>query len=308
MRPLALALLVIPAVAACSSSGATDGSDEAADTAAIRPFDHCDPGGPCPDLKLNADVLKQSIFIETRDVDDHSCSVNEGTILSGGRRRLLRFTTSTTNIGTGDLFLGDPSKGSPDIFEFAPCHGHFHFKGYADYVLKNLDGSVAAKGHKESFCIEDNIQGSGRSLPPRPPEHLKGTPPGPPDNWTPAKRTNCHHPGLHRGWTDAYFNTTEGNWIDITDVAPGDYILSVHANPEHMIAELRFDNNDADVPVHIPHQTTDGNVCPASSDAIFRCADDGSSRSRCLGGQTTRQSCPSGCGQPDETAHPGRCL
>jgi hypothetical protein len=299
----AAALLLI----ACASAGPPSADDESADTA-MRPFDRCDPGGPCPDLRLNVDVLRQSVFIETREIDPRSCSVDEGTIEGGGRRRLLRFSTSTTNVGTGDLFLGDPSKDTSGFFEFAQCHGHFHFKGYADYVLKNPDGTIAANGHKESFCIEDNIQGAGRALPPRPPERLQDAGPPPPDTWSPKLRTNCHHPGLHRGWTDAYVNTTEGNWIDITDVAPGDYVLSVKVNPEHMIAERSFDNNDAEIPVHVPEPSADGAICPATSDAIFRCVEEGAARSRCVAGTTTRQTCANGCGQPEETAHPGRCL
>jgi len=43
-----------------------------------------DPGKPCPDLRLNADVLASSIVIETRDVDPRSCSVDEGTIVVDG--------------------------------------------------------------------------------------------------------------------------------------------------------------------------------------------------------------------------------
>jgi hypothetical protein len=292
---------------ACSGGESADApDDEAAYT--TQPFDHCAPGGPCPDLRLNGDVLSQSIFIETRDIDPRSCSVDEGTILSGGRRRLMRFSTSATNIGTGDLFLPDPALDHSGIFEFAKCHGHYHFKGYADYVLKNLDGTVAVKGHKESFCIEDNIQGAGKSLPPRPPERLIDAGPAPVAPWTPALRTNCHHPGLHKGWSDAYLNTTEGNWIDITGVAPGDYLLSIEINPEHMIAELRYDNNSAQVKVHIPDPTADGKVCPASSDAIFRCSADDHSRSRCIKGMTNREPCAHGCGQPEETAHPATCL
>jgi hypothetical protein len=77
-----------------------------------------------------------------------------------------------------------------------------------------------------SFCVEDNEpprnpQQGTTNLVPRPDEVPQGSPP-PVDNWTPAQRTYCHHPGLHRGWEDAYANTIEGNWLDITDVAPGD--------------------------------------------------------------------------------------
>ncbi|MDB4958805.1 MAG: hypothetical protein JWO36_6374 [Myxococcales bacterium] len=273
----------------------------------IRPFDRCDAGGPCPDLRLNASVLQSSIVIESRMVPSYSCSLNEGTILAPGLRRLLRFTTSTTNIGTGNLFLGNPETGDPKYFEYAECHGHYHFKGYADYKLKNLDGTEAAIGHKESFCIEDNAQGNGKPLPPRPTEPLEGQP-ALPDTWTPAQRTYCHHPGLHRGWTDAYYSTTEGNWIDITDVPPGDYTLSVSVNPEKMIAELNYDNNSADVAVHVPASSADGAVCPASSDAIFRCTADGTHRTKCFKGVTTTEVCPKGCGQPQEIAHFARCL
>lgn len=293
----------------CASGDGALTADEESDLAALRPFDHCDHGGPCPDLRLNVDVLKQSIVIETRDVDARSCSVNEGTIHDGGRRRLLRFTTSTTNVGTGDLFLGDPTHGNPKYFEFATCHGHFHFRGYADYTLNALDGSEAAKGHKESFCVEDNIQGSGRNLIPRPAERLADSG-APLSSWNPRQRTNCHNPGLHRGWTDAYFNTTEGNWIDVTDVPPGDYMLVVAINPAQMIAELRYDNNRAEIPVHIPDSQADGNVCPPYSDAIFRCSADATQRSKCFRGVTTTETCPATttCKQVEETAHPGRCL
>jgi hypothetical protein len=309
-----LSSTVVALHAGCES-GASHGpsGENASDVTAIRPFDKCDPGGPCPDLALDAPKLKSSIVIETRIIDPRSCSINEGTIEGGGRRRLLRFTTGAKNIGTGDLFLGDPSKGDSKFFEFAECHGHFHFKGYADYRLLNADHSEAVKGHKMSFCIEDNIppanshEGNANLLP-RPDEVAQGMPAAA-DHWTPAMRTYCHHPGLHRGWTDAYGNQTEGNWIDITGVAPGRYILSVTINPEHMIAELNFENNHAEIPIAIPPQSVDGKACEPQTDAIFRCTSP-KERTRCFKGVTVTQTCPSGtkCLQPEETSHPGKCF
>ncbi len=296
---------VIQACGGADAQPAYDGSDDEALTDAPR-FDVCAPGARCPDLRLDAPTVKASIVIETRDIAEDSCSVAEGTILASGRRRLLRFTTFVTNVGTKDLFLGDPSKGNARFFEFASCHGHFHFKGYADYELKARDGTQAAKGHKESFCIEDNVQGGGRSLLPRPPQRPFGSPPVP-DTWTPKMQTNCHHPGLHRGWGDGYVNTTEGNWIDITDVPAGDYVLSVTVNPDRMIAELHYDDNHADVAVHIPPPEGDGTVCPAELDAIYRCVDHGARRSKCFQGVTTTQRCPTQCVQLEEIAHPAQC-
>ena len=77
-----LALLLAPLLYACSSAGGAEPADvpQEEDLTALRPFDRCDPGGPCPDLRLNVDVLRQSIVIESREVDPRSCSVNEGTI------------------------------------------------------------------------------------------------------------------------------------------------------------------------------------------------------------------------------------
>jgi hypothetical protein len=315
----AFSLLFI-AVAGCATGVATEpGSDPgASDEAAtadltIRPFDHCDTGKPCPDLALDVPKLKASIYIETRDIDPRSCSVNEGEIGAAGERRLLRFTTGAKNAGTGDLFLGDPAHGDPKYFEFAQCHGHYHFKGFADYQLLKLDHSLVVQGHKMSFCVEDNEPPTNphegtTNLIPRPDEVPQGSPP-PVDHWTPSQRTYCHHPGLHRGWEDAYANTIEGNWLDITDVAPGDYLLSITLNPQHFIAELSYDNNHTEVKIHVPPKSADGNVCPPNLEAIFRCQQDGT-RKKCLKGVTSVATCDHGttCKQPEETAHPGKCF
>jgi len=158
--------MVLLGAAACSAEVSVGNNpDEELNTEVsdftIRPFDQCTPHGPCPDLSLDPNALRDSVTIETRDIAASSCSVVEGSIVgphvgetSGTiRRRLLRFTTSVTNIGTGSLFLGDPAKGDIKFFELSPCHGHFHFKGYAAYELKQKDGAVAAHGHKESFCV-----------------------------------------------------------------------------------------------------------------------------------------------------------
>lgn len=304
-----------------SGDGGTDGAldadadaggDAQADSggdvdAAPPPYADCTTGGPCQDLALDVSQLTGSILIETRDVATTSCSVAEGTIFAPGQRRLLRFTTFVTNVGTADLFLGDPASNSA-AFEYATCHGHYHFKDYADYSLHGLDGSLTVQGHKESFCVEDNVQGSGRSLKSRAPQQVVGGPPIP-DNWDQDTETDCSHPGLHVGWSDGYYNTTEGNWLDITGVATGDYLLTVTVDPLHTIDELDYSNNTATIQVHIPDPSADGAVCPATSDAIFRCTSNPNERSRCLKGVTTTQACPSGttCAQVVEIAHPAIC-
>src|SRR4051812_147819 len=79
---------IIVCLAGCATAADADSSDfgsEAADLT-TRPFDHCDPGQPCPDLVLDVPKLKASVFIETRVIDANSCSVIEGEIGADGPR------------------------------------------------------------------------------------------------------------------------------------------------------------------------------------------------------------------------------
>ena len=39
-----------------------------------------------------------------------------------------------------------------------PCHDHYHFLGFAAYVLKRRDGTAVAAGRKVSFCLEDIVR------------------------------------------------------------------------------------------------------------------------------------------------------
>jgi hypothetical protein len=56
------------------------------------------------------------------------------TLYSGitpGQHTLIRFTVSTPNVGDADLVLGDPNApvaAGDGLYEFASCHGHYHFK------------------------------------------------------------------------------------------------------------------------------------------------------------------------------------
>ena len=43
----------------------------------------------------------------------------------------------------------------------------------------------------------------------------------------------------------------EGQWVDITGVADGDYVLEIEANDTHLVTEANYDNNSAAVIVRI---------------------------------------------------------
>src|SRR5882672_8113953 len=138
-----------PVDAAPADSG--DGTIDGPATCGPPP---CAPGAPCADLVIDVDDLRASTVIDTRTFAPTDCAVVEGCITQPGTRRLLRFDTATANTGTGDLVVGDPTASA--CFEFSPCHQHYHLLGFSRYTLYETDGTtVAAAGHKQSFCLED---------------------------------------------------------------------------------------------------------------------------------------------------------
>jgi hypothetical protein len=223
-----------PGTTADSSTGASspDASSTATGPQACG-FTPCAPGAPCPDLVVDIDDLRASTLIATRTFAPTDCAVVEGCITTPGARRLLRFDTASANIGTADLSIGDPTQNA--CFQYSDCHMHYHFKGVGQYTLYQADGvTVAAVGHKQGFCLED--------VEPYEPD------PGP----EPATPFSCDNQGLHVGWEDVYPNDIDCQWIDITGVAAGNYVLSVLINGSHYLPESNYDNNEARIPIAIP--------------------------------------------------------
>ena len=208
-------------------------ADDALGGPAVCGLNACAPGAPCPDLVVDANDLVSSTVVDTRTFAATDCAVVEGCVPAAGTRRLLRFDTATANIGTGDLVLGSPAAGV--CFEFSQCHQHYHFRGFARYTLYQFDGkTVAATGHKQSFCLEDVQQ--YRAAPA-------------PDPTTPF---TCVNQGLHVGWEDVYPNDIDCQWIDITGVPAGDYLLTVAINTAGYLPESDYTNDAVTVPITIP--------------------------------------------------------
>jgi hypothetical protein len=145
----------------------------------------------------------------------------------------MRFSVEAINQGFADLVVPPPPE-RPDLFEFSPCHGHYHFSGFAEYALLDSAGEVVLTGRKQAYCMEDTIQVA------------QG-----PDVGC-SKVYDCYNQGIQAGWSDLYGNTLDCQWLDITDVLPGNYRLQVSLNPTRSFQEVTFDNNTATVPVVIP--------------------------------------------------------
>ena len=76
------------------------------------------------------------------------------------------------------------------------------------------------------------------------------------DSWnvlgTHPGRYNCQNQGLSIGWADIYGRQLDCQWVDITDVAAGNYTLRITVNANEAIDESNYDNNSVDVPITIP--------------------------------------------------------
>jgi hypothetical protein len=227
-----------------------------------------DPRG-CPDLVVDAAKLGQW-HVDAIDFSPTDCAVVEGCVPAAGKRLVLRFTSNTPNIGLGDLIIGDPT--APEnqgFFRLSECHRHLHFQEYADYRLwtpagyqqwqalraqrpgalaRDLLGAhpeIAAQrvaGRKQGFCVIDllpaNIPGP------------YGLRPGVP------KYTSCSsNQGLSTGYADEYTFGLDCQWIDVTNVAPGRYILEDEVNAEHLFAESSYRNNASAIEISVPDRT-----------------------------------------------------
>ena len=191
-----------------------------------------------PDLRalIDVDILPLSIL---HDQDVPLADVVEGCAGGTSGRSLVRFTLSSINEGDADVVLGNPGcpadcEANPgptcanELFECSPVdgHNHAHFSQYALYeVLPAADAPPAAVGHKQGFCIMDTFCEQGAY--------------------------DCEFQGLSVGCKDSYFNFLGCQYVDVTGLPGGRYLLRATVNYAHLIEESRFENNADEEPFEI---------------------------------------------------------
>ncbi len=184
-----------------------------------------------PDLSVDGDALKSSVDLQWRFFRFKNCAVFEECALPGFRK-VMRFTVVTPNLGDADLVLGDPEQNT-ELFEFSPCHGHYHLKGYAEYALLRDDEErmTVLIGRKQAFCMTDSFPYT--------------------DHAGPRPKYHCEFQGLSVGWADIYGRDLDCQWLDVTGLSAGKYLLRVTVNPEFRLVESDYENNAATIPVTI---------------------------------------------------------
>lgn len=191
--------------------------------------------------------------------ESSSCYPEE--IIEQGARRCLRFDQIIANLGQGPLELhyrlngiatdqqlrqriyrsnGSFSDRLADNYEFHPTHAHFHYKGFAQSRLwasdssgQKLGAGPVRVGRKNGFCAIDiaNVWW-GR----------KG------DAGRNYYFPNCHLPengagepalrqGISVGWADVYNWYLAGQYIEVSGLADGYYLLETEADPNDTLVE-----------------------------------------------------------------------
>lgn len=243
-------------LAACGSSdpAATDAAPPDAPPIDAAPPDAVQPDADSralPDLTISLDRAIADVALRRRTFADDACELDpdEACIEGPGDRTLLHFSVETPNVGNVDMVLGAPDPDN-DQFSFSQCHMHYHFEGYAEYRLIDQAGGELATGRKQAFCLLD-------------------TGPYLPGEDVPAQaKYDCDFQGIQRGWSDVYHSRLPCQFIDVTDVPPGQYTLEIHINNGGTLPELTMDNNLVTVPIDLtsPDVSSPTETCPAALD------------------------------------------
>jgi hypothetical protein len=122
-------------------------------------------------------------------------------------------------------------------------HQHWHLLTFDRYTLRRVGGRrVERRDRKTGFCLGDRY----RTLAP-----LAGPSPA-----TPPFTSNCglHQPGrltvtegISVGYGDDYTANLEGQYIGLSGLPGGRYVLAHEVNTDHGLRELNYDNDAASI-------------------------------------------------------------
>lgn len=190
-------------------------------------------------------------------------------IVAEGDSYRLVFASAVDNVGAGPLVIegGRPDREMPAMtvrqlvrrtdgssrdravpgeirYVRSADHEHWHLLGFETYELRRSeDGTLVEPDAKTGFCLGDRYETDEASRLPGEPRTAV---------WT--EECGRGEPGLllvregiSPGFGDDYDPELEGQFIDVTNVPAGRYVLVHRANPEQALSESDNENNAASV-------------------------------------------------------------
>jgi hypothetical protein len=202
------------------------------------------------------------------DLVQEAPSQLEVTTVRDNRRPVYRlgFRSAVRNVGRGPLLIsgrrsgarddemtadqviehdGGPRSVEPAVgrlrYVISSDHRHWHLLGFERYELRRVGGPAAvANDRKTGFCLGDRYRVLDRELP------------AAPANPVITGRCGLGQPGLLQieegisvGYGDDYDPTLEGQYVRLTGLPSGRYLLVHRVNVDRALRETRYDNNAA---------------------------------------------------------------
>ncbi len=132
-------------------------------------------------------------------------------------------------------------------FVESETHRHWHFLDFERYDILTADGDPVGRDRKTGFCLGDRYNASRSAVLPGEPDQAV---------WTQEcgrgqpKRLIIRE-GISPGYGDDYVPRLEGQWIDITDLPAGRYVLRHRVNVDGVLRESDYGDNSAEVPFEL---------------------------------------------------------
>jgi hypothetical protein len=160
-----------------------------------------------------------------------------GTAMSLVRQRIRLSAGGTRMQTSGARILYEPQDG----------HEHWHLKDAARYSLWNSARTAeVAPGQKVGFCLED-VDELDSSLPPVFTDDAIGFCSADGYDGGGPNATSVRM-GVTAGWRDVYHSGIAFQWVDVSDVPPGQYWLGAEVDPDNLILESSESNARAFAP------------------------------------------------------------
>jgi hypothetical protein len=210
-----------------------------------------------PDLDVRA---PQGLLIQT-------------VVTERGPRYRLGFVSASENVGAGPLVIRGhrPSLAGPELaadqiialedggtgvrsnvgallYVDEETHEHWHLLEFMSYELRRVsDFALVVPDQKSGFCLGDRYNADpARTLPGEPGGRVYNS------NCGPEERDLLEiEEGISVGWGDVYEAWRDQQYLDVTGIPAGRYVLVHRVNAGRPLAESRYGNNASSVRISL---------------------------------------------------------